>query len=61
MELKLLLVIAAITSSTTEANWQEIDAEVTKAGYGEICPSEEVCMEVRQTITTRVKEILSST
>ena len=59
MQLTLLLVIAAFTSSPTEAHQQET-VEVIRAEYDEICPPGEVLMKVRQNITTRVKEIISS-
>ena len=53
MQLKVLLVIAAFTSSPAEAHQQEI-VEVIRAEYGETCPPEEVRMKFRQNITTRV-------
>ena len=59
MQLTLLLVIAALTTSATEAHQQEV-VEVIKAGYGETCPSEEVRQEARRNITTRVKGIIST-
>ena len=60
MQLTLLLVIAAFTSSPTEAYQQE-NVEVIKAEYGETCPRKEVRMKVRQNTSSRVKAIISST
>ena len=62
MQLTLLLVIAAYTSSTTESRQQEtVEVPVIRSGYGETCPPKEVRMKARQIIATRVKEIISST
>ena len=59
MQLTLLLVIAALTSSATESYQQEV-VEVVRARYGETCPSEEVRQEIRHNMTTRVKRIFST-
>ena len=61
MQLTVLLVIAAFTSSPEAHGHQQEIVEVIVAEYGETCPPEEVRMKILQNITTRVKAIISST